>query len=105
MLGTADLPLDVGLSAVDALFAKLGLSNIGCRESKRPRRSQPAAAAPPAPNLFPVEVDRTGVVVYVDLQPRGDDPSLQALQALQARLSAIQRANHTHLRATALDQP
>ena len=29
MLGTADLPLDVGLSAVDALFAKLGLSNIG----------------------------------------------------------------------------
>ena len=34
MLGTADLPLDVGLSAVDALFARISLSNIGCLESK-----------------------------------------------------------------------
>jgi hypothetical protein len=82
MLGTADLPLDVGLNAVDALFAKLGLSNIGCRESKRPRRSQPAEAAPPAPNLSAVEVDATGTVVYADLQPReGEDSSLQALRA------------------------
>ena len=59
LLGTADMPLDVvGLSMVDTLFAKLGLSNTGCRESKRPRRSQPAAAAPPVPNLSPVEADR-----------------------------------------------
>ena len=92
MLGTADLPLDVGLSAVDALFAELGLSNIGCRESKRPRRSQPAAAAPPAPNLSPVEVDRAGTVVYVDLQPKGDDSSLNALRA---RLSVVQPTAHT----------
>ena len=87
MLGTVDLPLDVGLSMVDALFAKLGLINIGCRESKRPRRSQYAAAVPPAPNLSAVEVDGAGTVVYVDLQPRGEDPSLQALRA---RLSATQ---------------
>ena len=95
MLGTADLPLDVGLSAVDALFANLGLSNIGCRESKRPRRSQLAAAAPSAPSLSTVEVDRAGTVVYVDLQPNGDDPSLQALQALRARLSSIQPTART----------
>ena len=93
MLGTADLPLDVGLSMVDALFAELGLSNIGCRESKRPRRSQPAEAAPTAPNLSPVEVDRGGTVVYVDLQPRGD--TSPSLQTLRVRLSAIQPTART----------
>ena len=93
MLGTADLPLDVGLSAADALFAKLALTNIGCRESKRPRRLQPSAAAlPAAPDLFPVEVDRAGVVVYVDLQPSGDDSSLQPLRA---RLSTVQPTART----------
>ena len=86
MLGTADLPLDVGLSAVDTSFSKLGL-NIGAGESKRPRRSQSAAMAPPAPNLSPVEADRAGTVVYVDLQPGGEDPSLQALRT---RLSVVQ---------------
>ena len=93
MLGTADLPLDVGLSMVDAMFAKLGLSNIGCRDSQRPRRSQPAAAAPPAPNLSPVEVDRGGRVVYVDLQPTGDDDP--SPQSLRSRLSAIQPTART----------
>ena len=93
MLGTVDLPLDVGLSMVDALFAELGLSNIGCRKSKRPRRSQPAEAAPTAPNLSAVEVDGAGTVVYVDLQPRGD--TSPSLQTLRVRLSAIQPTART----------
>ena len=90
MLGTADLPLDVGLSKVDTLFSKLGL-NIGAGESKRPRRSHAAAAAPPAPNLSAVEVDGAGTVVYVDLQARGED---LPLQALRARLSTVKPTIH-----------
>lgn len=91
MLGTADLPLDVGISTVDALFTKLGL-NIGSGESKRSRRSQPAAAPPPAPNLPPVEVDGDGRVIFVDLQPTGDD---SPLQALRARLSTVRPTART----------
>ena len=78
MLGSAALPLDVGLRAVGALFTDLSIS---CGESKRPRRSQPSVETPPAPNLSAVEVNEAGTVVYVDLQPRGGDPSLQALRA------------------------
>ena len=81
ILGTANLPLDMGLSTVDTLFAKLGL-NIGAGESKRPRRSHAAAVAvPPAANLQSIEVDGDEAVVYVDLQPRGEEPSLRALRA------------------------
>jgi len=39
------------------------------------------------PNLAPVEGDGEGRVVYVDLEPQGDDLSLQALRA---RLLAVQ---------------
>lgn len=92
LLGTADPPLDVGISTSEALFAKLRLSSIGCRESKRPRRSHQAAMAPPAPDLSPVEVDRAGTVVYVDLQPNGNDSSLQALRS---RLSTVRPAART----------
>ena len=85
----ADLPalLQLRYPVLQTLFDGLDL-NIGCRDSKRPRRSQPAGAATPAPNLRAVEVDATGTVVYVDLQPgEGEDVSLQTMRA---RLSAIQ---------------
>ena len=85
----ADLPalLQLRYPVLQTLFDGLDL-NIGCRDSKRSRRSQPTGVAPPLQNLSAVEVDATDTVVYVDLQPKeGEDVSLQTMRA---RLSAIQ---------------
>ena len=85
----ADLPalLQLRYPVLQTLFDGLDL-NIGCRDSKRSRRSQPTGVAPPLQNLSAVEVDATDTVVYVDLQPgEGEDVSLQTMRA---RLSAIQ---------------
>ena len=81
-LGSAALPLDVGTSAVDSLLANLSLSV----DTRRSQTRAEAAATPSLPNLALVEADGEGRVAYVDLEPRGDDLSLQALRA---RLLAV----------------
>ena len=86
----ADAESDTSISAtlgIEARLANLELP-IGCRVL----RSQPIAADPPAPNLSTFEVDGAGTVVYVDLEPRDDAPSLNALRS---RLVAIQPTART----------
>ena len=69
----------------------LGLTIGGdANTGKQPRRSQRLAgpSEPPQPPILErVETDREGRVVYVDLEPRGED---RMLQALRDHLSAAQ---------------
>ena len=65
----------------------IGLQHLSIGVSSR--RSQPTP--PPAPNLSSVEVDAAGTVVYVDLEPNGDDPrATLSLDVLRSRLAAVQ---------------
>lgn len=67
----------------------IGLQHLSIGVSTR-RRSQPTP--PPAPNnLSSVEVDAAGIVIYVDLEPNGDDPrATLSLDVLRSRLAVVQ---------------